>query len=478
MYGRFVDLTLLFGSLTGLAITGWWTVYAGPNNAASLQEQLQKQAEMALREGGHEWASVTMNGQLAHLTGQTPNFEGLEAATASLGGARPLWGAVTKITTDVTSAPPVAPYVFNAEKDEESGRVLLRGYVPDSLARAEILAKAEDIAPGRVDNQLQIGSGEPLGAWKDLVLAGLTQLGGLKGGALALEDSVLSLSGRAASVDFETDALAVFNAFGRSFETRLDIAGPALWTARHSGDVLTLSGRLGDQAQKDAMLALARAHFNGVVQDDMRLEPGLEDDWLETANSLLPGFADFQSGSMSFAPDAGGFSVRGYARGSVQTYLKQDMVPWTSPVLFAVETAAVDLPELAGLDFAGDPLTACQAGFDALMAASQISFDSGKATISRQSGQTLDKIMTVAEKCATFVIEVHGHTDAAGDRETNIGLSKARAGAVKAYMVQSGFPDDALKIIGFGPDVPIADNATLSGRAANRRIEFKIVKEG
>jgi len=147
-------------------------------------------------------------------------------------------------------------------------------------------------------------------------------------------------------------------------------------------------------------------------------------------------------------------------------------------VNFRVETVSVALPELEGLDFSADRKIACQGGFDAIMTANTIRFQTSQATISRESGLTLDKVVAVTERCADFVIEVHGHTDAAGGREGNIVLSKARAGAVKAYMIERGIVADKLEIVGLGPDVPIADNASAAGRAANRRIEFKIIEEG
>ena len=54
-------------------------------------------------------------------------------------------------------------------------------------------------------------------------------------------------------------------------------------------------------------------------------------------------------------------------------------------------------------------------------------------------------------------------------------LSAARAETVKAYLVQRGIPAAALATSGVGPDRPVADNATASGRARNRRIEFRVL---
>jgi len=73
MYGRFVDWILLVVSFVGLAVTGWWTVYAGPNSAQNLQSNLQEQVDSALETGGHDWASVRMDGQRAVVTGNWRN---------------------------------------------------------------------------------------------------------------------------------------------------------------------------------------------------------------------------------------------------------------------------------------------------------------------------------------------------------------------------------------------------------------------
>jgi OOP family OmpA-OmpF porin len=41
-------------------------------------------------------------------------------------------------------------------------------------------------------------------------------------------------------------------------------------------------------------------------------------------------------------------------------------------------------------------------------------------------------------------------------------------------MGDAGFDLARLLVQGYGPDQPKADNATAQGRAANRRIEFKV----
>lgn len=167
----------------------------------------------------------------------------------------------------------------------------------------------------------------------------------------------------------------------------------------------------------------------------------------------------------------------GEATSSTLQFLREDMSELTGAyaVEIEAETVTVELDEISGVDLGDDPLQACQTSFDLIMDANQVVFETGSAAISRASGETLDKIMAVSGTCAeTLVFEVGGHTDNSGAPEANTVLSEARAQAVANYMGDTGFDLARLLVRGYGPDQPKADNATADGRAANRRIEFKV----
>ncbi len=106
-----------------------------------------------------------------------------------------------------------------------------------------------------------------------------------------------------------------------------------------------------------------------------------------------------------------------------------------------------------------------------------INFASGKATIRRDSYKVLKRAIRVLNKYPELRIEVSGHTDSVGSRNSNVDLSERRADAVKQYFVDAGIDSSRIETKGLGPDEPIADNDTKSGRAENRRIEFKLQDE-
>lgn len=63
-----------------------------------------------------------------------------------------------------------------------------------------------------------------------------------------------------------------------------------------------------------------------------------------------------------------------------------------------------------------------------------------------------------------------GHTDNSGPEDANMRLSKDRANEVKSKLRKSGIESDQIEVIAKGESEPKADNKTLSGRKANRRV--------
>jgi OmpA-OmpF porin, OOP family len=113
---------------------------------------------------------------------------------------------------------------------------------------------------------------------------------------------------------------------------------------------------------------------------------------------------------------------------------------------------------------------------DSTLANRTVEFESGKATLTPAGRAILDEMATAMLKLKERKIEIIGHTDNLGLPATNLGLSQARAEAVKAYLSTRGIKGDLLTASGQGADRPVASNDTSDGRARNRRIEFRLAQ--
>ena len=69
-----------------------------------------------------------------------------------------------------------------------------------------------------------------------------------------------------------------------------------------------------------------------------------------------------------------------------------------------------------------------------------------------------------------------GHTDSTGSDAINNPLSQRRADAAKAYLVSQGVAASRIATSGAGSTQPIASNATVDGRAQNRRVEIFVAE--
>jgi outer membrane protein OmpA-like peptidoglycan-associated protein len=104
-------------------------------------------------------------------------------------------------------------------------------------------------------------------------------------------------------------------------------------------------------------------------------------------------------------------------------------------------------------------------------------FDVDKATIKPESYKQLDELVELLKLKKSMEIEIAGHTDNTGSKQHNMELSQKRAEAVKRYLVKKGINPKRIKAQGYGDTQPIATNDTPEGRAKNRRIEVRILKE-
>lgn len=104
-------------------------------------------------------------------------------------------------------------------------------------------------------------------------------------------------------------------------------------------------------------------------------------------------------------------------------------------------------------------------------------FDTGKSTLKPTSFKALNDLVEILKIKNTMVVEIQGHTDNVGTDESNNTLSQERAESVKKYLISKGIAESRVTAKGYGPTMPIADNATDAGKAKNRRTSLKVLKE-
>lgn len=106
-----------------------------------------------------------------------------------------------------------------------------------------------------------------------------------------------------------------------------------------------------------------------------------------------------------------------------------------------------------------------------------VHFDTGKATLKRESYKELNELLELLRLKKNTVIEVSGHTDNVGEEDDNLRLSEDRAKAIKLFLTRNSIDPKRIQTIGYGEQRPIDSNETKAGRSKNRRTEVRILKE-
>lgn len=384
----------------------------------------------------------------------------------------------------------IAPFAFDLALRDGVGR--LDACSADSDAEAGAILAAARALGAPADAGCKVGLGAPSPDWGAAVAAGLEALGTLKGGRFALHDLSAELTppdGAPAAAVTEAAArldAALPDAF------RLAPAAPAAPASPPAaGDVpaapppafgaelaadgqVRLTGAVPDATSRDAILSYAASLFgHDKVMDTTEIAPGLPAGWPVRVLAGVEALSALRRGALEVTPDTvsvEGWGIDAGVRERVSDILAAKVgdaarvdVTYNAAAAAAAEQAARPKPEI------------CADQIAAILDAGSIQFAAGSADIVPESRGVIAAIADVLRGCPGADFEIGGHTDAQGPAEANQRLSDRRAEAVLAALRAEDLPAVGLSARGYGAAVPVADNATDTGRASNRRIEFSLV---
>lgn len=101
-----------------------------------------------------------------------------------------------------------------------------------------------------------------------------------------------------------------------------------------------------------------------------------------------------------------------------------------------------------------------------------VQFDFEQSTLRPEASRVVAKAAAYMRDNPGRYALVEGHTDTSGDSAYNQNLSMERSKSIKNALITAGISKHRIKTRGFGETQPVADNSTLSGRKANRRVEI------
>ena len=111
-----------------------------------------------------------------------------------------------------------------------------------------------------------------------------------------------------------------------------------------------------------------------------------------------------------------------------------------------------------------------------IVSETSVHFGFDKDFLTKQAKDELDKLASTVPNTKGYIITVEGGTDGTGPADYNYGLSERRADSVIQYLGSKyNIPAHKIYLIGLGKDKPVQDNKTRDGRAANRRVDIRLM---
>lgn len=182
-----------------------WSLFTAPNRSASMGDDIRN----ALTGAGYTQTQVDMSGNVATLTGEaasekTKNEIGTLAANTKCSKCadKKTWHEVKNDMTvkKAPALPTQSPYTFSAIKDE-SGSVVLNGWVQSQEQRDRVLARAKSAYSSVIDRKVRVANGAPNANWENVLNQNIDDLKLLDVGRFTMEDASSVISGRTTTSD-------------------------------------------------------------------------------------------------------------------------------------------------------------------------------------------------------------------------------------------------------------------------------------
>jgi len=261
----------------------------------------------------------------------------------------------------------------------------------------------------------------------------------------------------------------------------VDDLPPASFEFSTAAGRLHVSGVVADSETRAALLnALKAVHGPRRIVGAIAVEPGRASaPWLAAMPAALK---SLKVSGLTVLFSGNDLMIRGYMGDADRTRLSSNVEG-----LFGGDVKVVPLADHLNAVTAranarvAESLAALPPGFAAadLVGAlnrSVVNFASASAEVPATERALLDKAAALMAQLPNgTVIEIAGHTDGTGDEAENLALSRRRAEAVRAALIQAGARPDMLTAKGYGGAAPVVANDSVEGRFRNRRIEYRLV---
>jgi len=330
-----------------------------------------------------------------------------------------------------------------------------------------------------------VGMGVPSPNWSEAVAQSIDAVARLEGGTVTFADADITLvalpgteQGKFDDIvgELENNLPDVFALRAKLPKVEDPNAGPQefLATLSAEGDV-ELRGRLADAASRELADSYAKARFGSAkVKTAARLVEGLPGNWTPRVLTGLEALSMLNNGSLKVTPDA--VAVKGEtgnpnASAEITALLSERLGDGSD---YDISVRYLEkLDPVLGLPTPDE----CEAEIGAVLELGKISFEPGSATIDASALVVMDQIAGILKRCGDIPLEIQGHTDSQGRESMNLELSQSRAESVLNELRARRVLTGSFTAKGYGEVTPIADNKSEEGREANRRIEFRLIRE-